>query len=195
MSQPTFESAVVSMRCLVAKPGDSFEWHSHPFEEFTLVTDDEAVIGHGGVKQTMSANTLCFYHRGVQHGGWCLQKQRPKFWVVHFSLGEKTHLPVFQPANSDARARIWQLSPEQAETFKWFFLHLLNERLNDRNCCGLAESCWLSLLLVSVQRWADGETAANPALTGIKPELVQLWHLVNSSVDKPDEFTRQIRLL
>ncbi len=124
MSQPTFESAVVSMRCLVAKPGDSFEWHSHPFEEFTLVTDDEAVIGHGGVKQTMSANTLCFYHRGVQHGGWCLQKQRPKFWVVHFSLVEKTHLPVFQPANSDARARIWQLSPEQAETFKWLFLHL-----------------------------------------------------------------------
>src|SRR5438093_13249848 len=37
---------VISMRCLATEPEASYEWHSHAFAEFTLVTDDQTVIGY-----------------------------------------------------------------------------------------------------------------------------------------------------
>jgi len=40
------EPTVISMRCLLADPGAVFPWHSHAFDEFTLVTDDDTVIGY-----------------------------------------------------------------------------------------------------------------------------------------------------
>lgn len=51
--------SLASVRCLVAKPGASYDWHSHPFEEFTLVTGDKAIIGYAGQKKLMRENTLC----------------------------------------------------------------------------------------------------------------------------------------
>jgi len=195
MSQTKFDSKVISMRCLVARPGDNFEWHSHPFEEFTLVTDDQAVIGRSGKQQTLSPNTLCFYPRGQKHGGWCMRRQRPKFWVVHFGANEGLQLPLYTPDPAKDQVHIWRLSVEQAEMFKWLFLHLLHEGLHARNYRDPAESCWLHLLLISVQRWAEGEHAAARTFAGVKPEVMELWHLVNSSVAKPDEFAQGIHKL
>jgi hypothetical protein len=69
---------------------------------------------------------------------------------------------------------------------------MLTERTQHRIQSLLAESAWLRLLLVSVQRWAHGETVADLAPDGISPEVTRLWYLVNASVGKPEEFMKQI---
>ena len=58
---------------------------------------------------------------------------------------------------TDADCRAWTLRPEQAETFRWLFLQLLNERTRDQSLRPQAEAAWLSLLLIAVQRWAEGQ--------------------------------------
>src|SRR5882724_5841259 len=77
VSSPSSEPKVISMRCLVAEPGATFPWHSHEFDEFTLVTDDETSIGYPPGKLPVEKNTLLLYHRGEQHGSWSTHKQKP----------------------------------------------------------------------------------------------------------------------
>ena len=72
-SDPT----VISMRCLLADPGAVFPWHSHAFDEFTLVTDDDTVIGYPQGKRPTRRNTLLLYHCGEQHGSWSNSRQKP----------------------------------------------------------------------------------------------------------------------
>src|SRR5437867_4887615 len=77
------------MRCLLAEPGAVFPWHSHAFDEFTLVTDDDTVIGYPPGKRPTRRNTLLLYHCGEQHGSWSNSRQKPRFWVVHFTAAPK----------------------------------------------------------------------------------------------------------
>jgi len=189
------EPKVVSMRCLVAEPGATFPWHSHDFEEFTLVTDDETTIGHPSGKRPAEKNTLFLYHRGESHGSWSSPKQKPRFWVVHFTPGSGFYRENARLGNPDATQRVWQLSPEQVETFKWLFLQILNEHTHRRGQRLVAESAWLTLLLVSVERWAEGETPVMPVPDGISSEVLRLWHVVNACVGNPAEFLEEIRLM
>ena len=186
------EPAVVSMRCLVAEPGASYDWHHHAFEEFTLVTDDEALIGYAGEKHLTKPNTLCMYRRGERHGGWCPPGHAHRSWVVHFSATEGLYRQVDRLMEPDPLQRIWRLSEDQTNDFKWFFLQILNERTKAQEHCGMAESAWLRLLLILVQRWAKGETVTNLPPAEIQPEVLRLWHVVNSSVGSPEEFLKQI---
>jgi hypothetical protein len=183
------------MRCLAANPGASYDWHSHAFEEFTLVTGDKALIGFAGKKHLLKPNTLCMYRRAERHGGWCPPGHAPRFWVVHFLGSKDFYHQVDQLMGPDPLRRIWPLSEEQAKAFKWFFFRILDERTKDREQKGIAESAWLRLLLILVHRWAKGEAAANLPPAEIQPELARLWHLVISSVGSPEEFRKQIRSL
>src|SRR5512132_2167763 len=82
---------LVSMRTLAAEGSASFDWHSHPFEEFTLVTDDDCLIGYPPGWRDTAPNTLLYYHTGEKHGAWSSPQQRPHFWVVHFRAGPGVH--------------------------------------------------------------------------------------------------------
>jgi hypothetical protein len=192
MNQISCDPQVVSMRCLMANPGASFDWHSHAFEEFSLVTDDETVIGYPSGKRLTQKNTLLMYRAGERHGAWCLRRQAPRFWVVHFTAGAQLYRQMDRLSAENPSERVWQLTSEQARTFRWIFLQMLTERTQHRIQSLLAESAWLRLLLVSVQRWAHGETVADLAPDGISPEVTRLWYLVNASVGKPEEFMKQI---
>jgi AraC-like DNA-binding protein len=183
------------MRCLVAEPGGSYEWHSHPFEEFTLVTDDRAVIGYGGKKHGVEPNTLCMYRRGERHGGWSQGHQVPRFWVLHFTAKPDFYRQMDGLARRSLRERVWELSADQAEYFKWIFLQILSERTQRRNQASMAESAWLRLLLISVQRWAAGEKVTAPTPAEVRPDLMRLWHVVNSSAGNAEEFSKRIRLV
>jgi hypothetical protein len=186
------EPELVSMRCLVAEPGATYDWHCHPFEEFTLVTDGQGVIGYGGQKHLLPPNTLCMYRRGECHGGWCPPGHAFRCWVIHFSASEKFYSQVEQLTDQAQLRRIWCLSSDQVRDFKWLFLQILNERTKRQVESAMAESAWLRLLLILVHRWAKGETASHLP-PGIQPELMSLWHLVNSSVGlPPEEFRKQI---
>lgn len=187
--------SIISMRCLTGEPGSVYGWHSHPFFEFSFVDDDAAVIGYPPGKRDVERNTLLFYHRGERHGAWCEGRQRPRFWVVHFTLDAAGLERFTALATGDASRRVWGLKPDQAAAFKSVFLHLLTEHTNRRENASLAESAWLQVLLVSIQRWATDtrEPGVLPEVTN--PDLLKLWHLVNASVANPADFRRQIEAL
>ncbi len=186
------DPAVVSVRCLVAEPDQSYDWHSHPFEEFTLVTDDRAFIGYDGQKHQLEPNTLCMYRREERHGGWCLPGRTFRSWVVHFSASEEFYNALDTLTRADPHQRIWQLSPDQAKVFRWFLFQILKERTTPQEQGTMAESTWLRLLLITVHRWAKGATAGNLPWNGIHPDVIRLWHLVNASVGTPEKFITEI---
>lgn len=180
------------MRCRVAEPGASYPWHSHPFEEVTLVTDDSSLMGYGAGKRPTHPNTLFFLHRGERHGGWHTPRQTPRYWVVHFSASPACYRMLDRLAKADPERRVWALSRDQVETFKWLFLQVLNEQIQQRSHCVLAESAWLQLLLLSIQRWAAGETITPLTREVANPNLLRLWHLVNACAEDPSDALRQI---
>jgi len=192
MSRATFEPRLISMRSRVAEPGASYPWHSHPFEELSLVTDDSSLIGYGAGTRPTLPNTLFLVHPGEQHGGWHTPRQTPRYWVVHFSLGTASYRMLDRLAETVPDRRVWALSVDQVETFKWLFLQILNEQIQQRSHCVLAESAWLQLLLLSIQRWAAGETTATLTRGVANPNLLRLWHLVNACAENPREAIRQI---
>lgn len=192
---PSPEPAIISMRCLAATPGQHYAWHSHSFCEFTFVSDDSATIGYPPGRLAAARDTLLFYHAGESHAGWSNERQSPRFWVVHFSapLSLLARFPAL--ANTDPTRRAWTLRPEQAETFRWLFLQLLNERTREQTLRPQAESAWLSLLLIAVQRWAEGQATETLTPAVAHPDLIRLWHLVNACVGEPGDFQRRIHEL
>lgn len=192
MPDITPQPQLVSLRTIATKGGESFDWHTHPFDEFTLVTDDATLIGHAPGWRPTQSNTLLHYRAGEKHGGWVSPNQRPRFWVVHFTWGEagSTFVPELYPADPGARA--WNLTPAQVESFQWIFLQLLNEHTSTRPLSDSAASAWLQLLLVSVHRWArhtesPAMAAPGPAPARANAEVLRLWHRIHESVSRSNE--------
>lgn len=179
---------LVSLRTLAATGGATFDWHTHPFEEFTLVTDDDCLIGYPPGWRETKPGTLLLYHAGEKHGAWASPRQRPRFWVVHFTADAVLYPALRQLGGSDPAKRAWSLTPEQSETFQWIFLQLLNEHSGERPHRASAASAWLQFLLVNVQRWADRTTGAPVAVPArASAEVLRLWHLVNEAVSRPND--------
>ncbi len=179
---------LIAMRSLAAEPSAAYDWHDHEFEELILVTDDGCLIGYPPGWRETTAGTLLHYHRGERHGAWTSPRQRPRFWVVHFSGGSGVYETLPYLRCPDAAKRAWALQPEQLDTIRWLFLQLLNEHSGTRDNHADAASAWLQLMLVMVNRWAarTGEqTAIVPS--NANAEVLKLWHLVNAAVSKPND--------
>lgn len=179
---------LVSLRTISARGGDTFEWHAHPFEEFTLVTDDACMIGYPPGWRPTAAGTLLHYRAGDKHGAAASLKQRPRFWVVHFTPAPALYesLPCF--GHADPTRRVWALSAQQIETFRWLFLQLLNERSTGRSHYEPAASAWLQLMLVNVQRWSERLTGPVDGIPShVNPDVLRLWHAVNEAVGTPND--------
>jgi AraC-like DNA-binding protein len=189
------EPAVLSMRCLAAPPCSTYDWHNHPFFEFSFVSDDNATIGFPPGMRAVPRDTLLFYQPGENHAGWSGPRQTPRFWVVHFTAPPETlaQFPTFSEPNPERR--LWTLRQDQAEAFRWLFLQMLNERTRRREYQAQAESAWLRLLLISVHRWVKGDTAESLSPDVVNPEIVRLWHLVNASVGQPAQYLDQVHKL
>ena len=176
------------MRTLAAEAGATYDWHSHTFEEFTLVTDDNCLIGYPPGWRETTAATLLHYHRGERHGAWTSPSQRPRFWVIHFAGGAGLYESLPHLRAADPTKRAWSLKSEQVDTVRWLFLQLLNEHSGAREHRSEVASAWLQLLLLTVDRWASrsGEqTIAVPS--SANGEVLKLWHLVNAAVNKPND--------
>jgi hypothetical protein len=179
---------LVSLRTISVEDGGTFDWHSHPFDEFTLVTDDHCLIGYPPGWRETEANTLLHYQARERHGAWVSPRQHPRFWVVHFTADAKLYPDLAQFNQTDPARRAWTLSPEQCETFQWIFLQMLNEHSSGRPHREAVASAWLQMLLVSVQRWSDRTSDSAPAVPPrASPDVLRLWHLVNAAVTKPSE--------
>lgn len=190
---PPAAPQLVSLRTLSVEDGGTFDWHSHPFEEFTLVTDDHCLIGYPPGWRETEANTLLHYQPGERHGAWVSPRQHPRFWVVHFTA-DASLCPRLKHLNTPgAERRVWSLTADQCENFQWIFLQMLNEHSSGRPHRESAASAWLQLLLVTVQRWAD---QPGDSITPVPPrasaEVLRLWHLVNAAVSKASDELQEL---
>lgn len=189
------ELAVLSMRCIAATPCSTYDWHSHSFFEFSFVSDDNATIGYPPGMRAVGRDTLLFFHRDEKHAGWSGPTQTPRFWVLHFTAPTEDLRLFPRFADPSPEGRVWSLRPEQAETFRWMFLQMLNERVRPREFQAVAESAWLRLLLISVHRWLTDDATESLTPDVVNPDLVKLWHLVNAGVGQPAEYLDRIRVL
>jgi hypothetical protein len=180
---------LLSQRTLSADGKTVFSPHSHGFYEFTLVTDDACTIQvPNGEQRPTKPNSLFFYHVNEEHGASCTARQNPRFWVVHFQASEEVIESLSHLAAPQSSDRIWQLSPENVETFQWIFLQLLNEHSSGRPHQDAAASSWLQLLLINVDRWVERSRKTSSSLpTRVSPEVLNLWHQVNESVSRPND--------
>lgn len=190
---PAYE--VLALRCLVSEPCAVYDWHSHPFYEFSFVSDDDATIGHPPGVRAVKRNTLLFYHPEEKHAGWSGPNQRPRFWVLHFSVDPADLKSLPHLREPDPAHRLWTLSTEQADGFRWLFLQILNERTLGYRNQSQAEAAWLKLLMIAIDRWRAGSNFDLPTPDSVSPELVKLWHLINASVGQPTEYQRRIHSL
>jgi hypothetical protein len=174
---------LISLRTISVEGGGTFDWHTHPFEEFTLVTGDHCLIGYPPGWRETDANTLLHYRNGERHGAWVSPRQHPRFWVVHFTADATLCLRLKLLTAPEPAQRVWTLSAEQCETFQWIFLQMLNEHSSGRAHRESAASAWLQLLLISVDRWANHPGESLPAVPPrASAEVLRLWHLVNAAV-------------
>ncbi|MGH7946799.1 MAG: cupin domain-containing protein, partial [Opitutaceae bacterium] len=183
----------ISLRCVHTSPRSFCQWHSHPFDELCLTTDGATLNGHAGRLVPIAANTLFHYSPGEAHAFWNDEQQRPRIWVVHFTLDPKLQagLPAF--AKGDPKLRPCQLTLPQAETFKWLFMRLSVEHSQRETSCAVAESAWMHLLLVNVHRWARREFASSIAPATGRPDILRLWQMIQETAGRPAEFTRRIK--
>ncbi len=177
---------LISLRTISTEGGESFDWHAHDFDEFTLVTDDDCMIKHPTGWRPTKRNTLLHYRAGEKHGAVAAPKQRPRFWVIHFAANHYRRMSSLSA--EDAAERIWSLNPEQNNTFQWLFRQLLNERTVPRSHYHSAASAWLQLLLVNIQRWVERSSPQiGPVPADASADVLRLWQLVNESVGKPND--------
>lgn len=183
----------ISLRCVHTAPQSYCQWHSHPFHELCLTTEGTTLNGFAGQLLPIAANTLFHYRPGEQHGFWNDNRQRPRIWVVHFTLDSKLQagLPAF--GKTDATLHPCQLTIPQVETFKWLFMRLSVEHSQREPSCALAEAAWLHLLLVNVHRWALREFATSIAPATGRPEILRLWQTIQETAGRPSEFARRIK--
>lgn len=183
----------ISLRCVTTRPQSFCPWHAHPFHELCLNTDDASLTGKAGKLLPTPRNSLMHYAPGEAHGYWNDSRQRPRFWVVHFTVDRELQsaLPVLRelvPAK-----RVWGLTLPQVETFKWLFMRISAEHSQPEGSCAVAESAWLRLLLVNLQRWASGAFSPPVAPTAVRADVLKLWQMIQDCAGRPSEFKERLR--
>lgn len=177
---------LISLRTIAAQGGDSFEWHAHDFDEFTLVTGDDCTIKHPTGWQPTKPGTLLHYKPGEKHGAVASARQRPHFWVVHFAPNQGRRLAALNAER--ALDRVWALDPEQVATFQWLFRQLLGERTVPRSHYHSAASAWLQLLLINVERWVErSRPRISPVPGDANADVIRLWHAIHESVGRSND--------
>lgn len=185
---------VISAYCHSVTESDPSCWHTHPFAELALVADSSCPIGFTGGHAVVNENALLLHQAGEHHGAWNPERRAPCLWILHF-VAEATLLPVFKNlVKGRSTPRVWNMTPDQSDTFKWMFLEIARERARQQDHHHLAESAWLKLLLLSIQRWEAGEETTVSGRNAIRPEVHRLWQLVHSAAEDSVESLRRICL-
>lgn len=184
---------LVSLRSLAGSPGELYDWHEHPFYEFTLICDGHTKIAYPPGWRKAAPNTLFFYKSGERHGAQVPPGQKPLFCVIHLEIPPET-LELLEVLNADdPTKRVWKLTADQMESFRWIFFQLMKERNVNQVHQKEATSAWLQILLLNVHRWALRRNGPEISTTvKASPEVRQLWQAIYDTVTNPNESPSEI---
>jgi hypothetical protein len=140
---------------------------------FCLVTGGKCQIERGPERIQLEANTLILVRAGEGRLLRRRQRSSPALWLVYFQASRRLYerLPVL--AEADPVKRVWKLTDSEVESFKDLFVKLTVERAREQADARHAEAGWLSLLMVSVQRWkgpVNGQAERGPPSSWKIPE-------------------------
>ncbi len=185
------EARVLVAACLATQLGSFGSWHTVAYDEFYLVTEGSIYAGLAEEKVKIAPDTLILVHNGESRGFWNVSNQNPKLWTLLFTPGAQPYEGLPALRETDPRKRIWKLTPDQVLTFKSLFVKIAAERSSKRTANAIAETAWLRLLMVMLQRWTEArpkEVAAQSAGS----DLLNLWQKINDSIWQPASTRTQL---
>jgi hypothetical protein len=168
------------------------EWRSHTFDQFCLIADGDVGLELGSRKFEIGAPTLLFIRGGEKHGYWRMAGQSPNFWVLAFRDGRPIYENLPALNQRDAGRRMWRLSANQSAAFREFFIRLICERAAHPEKASPAESAWLRLLMVAVQRWVEPKPWAGVEAPGSQAELLQTPARINGHARKLEQVDLEV---
>lgn len=171
------QSKVISLRTFLNGPGAQCEQHAHPFFEFTLISDGDTTIWHGGRKVAANPHSFFLFVPGEKH---CFQnnsRQMFRTWVLHFRPGPEIAQMKWLREPRVERREI-QFSDTEAAEFKRMFVRIHLEHISGGHWSAIAETAWLILLLTLLDRMTRGAEHGPDISVREDPGLLRLWERV-----------------
>ena len=175
---------VVMAACVPARQASFDRWRVHGLDELCLIADSTVLAAVSEHEHEAGPGTLVLIKRGERHRFCAMSRKQANLWTLHFrsDQGIYSQLPALH--EPDPARRFWQLTPDQVLGFKSTFARIVAERASRRRAREEAESAWLHLLLVNVQRWAEPESVVDEGLCASPSEVLKLPEKINESLLK-----------
>jgi len=185
-TNPSATSRLLLAACIPVHAKSFGEWRVHAFDQFCLVTGGDVTLELGNRKMEMEAPSLALIRRGERHGFWKQQGQSPSFWILYFQSGRSVFekLPALNQA--EPARRIWRLSTNQVASFQHYFVRMILERAGHPEGPVDAESAWLELLMVTVERWAEPKPWMGVEKAATESEVAELPTKINGHARPAD---------
>lgn len=180
------ESKIISLRTFRNGPNEQCQWHTHPFFEFTLVSEGETTLWHGEREVAAKPRTFFLFVPGERHRFQNNSRQAFRTWVLHFLPGPEL-IQMKWLRETRAERRQVQLSETGAAEFKRIFVRIHLEHTSNGHWSGTATRAWLVLLLTSLERMID-DARVGPRISVVEdPGLLRLWEWVQEkALHSPD---------
>lgn len=176
---------IVSMGCRRTAFGESWSWHTHPYEEVCFFMDEATTVGHDGKRLPIRPNTVFLHRRGESHGFWNSSRQSPKLWVIHYAVDESFYTEVPGLVDSPPEARCWRLNEAQARHLERLFVKTSLEDAASSGQVSLACSACVQTILATLLRWQTDRTVVSFSPTDLDDELLQLWTVIRDAALLP----------
>jgi AraC family transcriptional regulator len=174
------KSKVVSLRTFLNGPNAQCQLHSHPFFEFTLVSDGDTTIWHGERKVTANPHSFFLFSPGEKHRFQNTSQQTFRTWVLHFQPGpELAGMKLIREPRTERRQI--QLSEAEAAEFKRIFVRIHLEHISGGRWSATTETAWLTLMLTSLDRMLDHNRQDAEISLGGDPGLLRLWEWIQEA--------------
>jgi hypothetical protein len=169
----------------VAASTAAVEWHIASHEEFWLITEGTATIGHAGRLVSAEAGTLFLSRRGEAHGFWRLSVAT-RLWVLKFDVNPAGGTEFSELLDLPAEERIIKLSSNQQQLYCDIFLKIAFEKSAEHPLNVAAAAAWITIQLVNVKRWVDARRG-NPVEGGEEADLqcFELWQAIHRHARQP----------
>jgi hypothetical protein len=168
----TFSSvlAAAEVSTQVLAPSALVDWHAHLHDEFCLIVDGTASVGHAGARIPADPGTLFLFKEGEIHGIWNRGGATSCLWRLDFRIASEARTEFSALFDRPPEQRTVRLSAAEQTVFCETCQKIDSERRAEGVANQSAASAWLVIQLVNVMRWLSGQEGQSPARPAEKAE-------------------------